>query len=141
MGGYHQRDTIFQFDYFISLARSMGCFLFGLLCSPQQPAGFDVLPFFPCIFAYLLTSSLTADITYILYKWKFPIVDVQTFSWATVTWKTVCDPTRRLSWSILVQFLSTVSQLWPRARCVPVLVNLRTSRENYKRFSRFPESA
>ena len=31
MDSYPQRDTIFEFDYFISLMRSMGCFLFSLL--------------------------------------------------------------------------------------------------------------
>ena len=29
--GYPQRDTIFEFDYFISLVRSVECSLFGLL--------------------------------------------------------------------------------------------------------------
>ena len=32
MDGYPQRYTIFEFDYFISLVRSVGCFLFSLLC-------------------------------------------------------------------------------------------------------------
>ena len=31
MDGYPQQDTIFEFDYFISLVRSVGCFLFSLL--------------------------------------------------------------------------------------------------------------
>ena len=31
MDGYPKRDTIFGFDYFISLMRSVGCFLFSLL--------------------------------------------------------------------------------------------------------------
>ena len=30
--GYPQWDTIIEFDYFISLLRSVGCFLLGLLC-------------------------------------------------------------------------------------------------------------
>ena len=30
MDGYPQRDTIFEFDYFISLVRSVECFLFSL---------------------------------------------------------------------------------------------------------------
>ena len=31
MDGYPRRNTIFEFDDFISLARSVGCFLFSLL--------------------------------------------------------------------------------------------------------------
>ena len=31
MDGYPRRDTIVEFDYFISLARSVGCILFSLL--------------------------------------------------------------------------------------------------------------
>ena len=31
MDGYSQPDTIFEFDYFISLVRSVGCFLFSFL--------------------------------------------------------------------------------------------------------------
>ena len=31
MDSYPQRDTIFEFDYFISSMRSVGCFLFSLL--------------------------------------------------------------------------------------------------------------
>ena len=52
MDGYPQRDTIFEFDYFISSVRSIECFLFGFLFTRVllASASFDVLPFFPYIF-------------------------------------------------------------------------------------------
>ena len=64
MDGYLQRDTIFEFDYFIFLVRSVGCFLFNLLSMRVLLA--SAASWFGCIgvlsfhfSAYLLISSLT----------------------------------------------------------------------------------
>ena len=67
MDGYPQRDTIFEFDYFISLARSVGCFLFSLLSTRVLLA--SAASWFGCVVvlslyfsAYLQISSLAVDI-------------------------------------------------------------------------------
>ena len=85
MVGYPQRDTIFEFDYFISLVRSVGCFLLVFYLSEfyslQQPAGLDLLPFFPCFSVYLPISSFTVGIfksmpisSFLTYQRAFTIV-------------------------------------------------------------------
>ena len=67
MDGYPQRDTIFEFVYFISLMKSVGCFLFSplfiwvLLVSAASWFGCVViLSLYFC--AYLLISFLTLGI-------------------------------------------------------------------------------
>ena len=67
MDGYPQRDTIFEFDYFISLVKSVRCFLFNLLSMGVLLA--SAANWFGCIAvlslyfsAYLQISSLTVGI-------------------------------------------------------------------------------
>ena len=67
MDGYPQRDTIFEFDCFISLVKLMGCFLFGLLSIRVLLA--SAASWFGCVVvlsfyfsAYLPISSLIVGI-------------------------------------------------------------------------------
>ena len=67
MDDYPQKDTIFEFDYFIVLARSVGCSLFSLLSIRVLLA--SAASWFGCIAvlslyfsAYLPISSLTIGI-------------------------------------------------------------------------------
>ena len=67
MNDYSQRDTIFEFDYFIPLVRSVGCFLFSLLSMrillASAASWFRSVAVFSLYFsAYLSISSLTVDI-------------------------------------------------------------------------------
>ena len=71
MGGYPQRNIIFEFDYFISLVRSMGCSLFSLpsmrvlLVSATSWFGCVAVLLWPLVFLSLyvckLPKSLNAD--------------------------------------------------------------------------------
>ena len=67
MDGYPQRNTIFEFDCFISLVRSVGCFPFSIFSMKVLLA--SAANWFGCVavlslyfFAYLLISSLTVGI-------------------------------------------------------------------------------
>ena len=67
MDGHPQRDTIFEFDYFVSLVRSLGCFLFCLLSMRVRLASaaswFGYVVALSLYFsAYLPISSLTIGI-------------------------------------------------------------------------------
>ena len=53
MDGYPQRDTIFEFDYFISLVRSVRCFLFSLL-SMENFARFNSQLVWMCCCSFLV---------------------------------------------------------------------------------------
>ena len=62
--GWHpQRDTIFEFDYFISLVRWVGCFLFSLLSTSFARFSSQLVWMCCCsflvFFTYLPISSLT----------------------------------------------------------------------------------
>ena len=86
MDGYPQRDTIFQFDYFIYSMRSVRCFLFRLLSMRVLPA--SAVSWFGCVTvlssyfsAYLPISSFTVGIfkalrisSYLTYQRAFAIV-------------------------------------------------------------------
>ena len=65
--GYPQQDTIFEFVYFISLVRSVGCFLFSLLFRrvllASAASWFGCVVVLPLYFlAYLPISFLTVGI-------------------------------------------------------------------------------
>ena len=86
MDGYSPRDTIFEFDYFIFLAKSVGCFLFSLLSMRVLLA--SAASWFGCVAvlslyfsAYLPISSLTVGIfkslrisSILIYHGALPIV-------------------------------------------------------------------
>ena len=86
MDGYPQRDTIFKFVYFISLVRSVECFLFSLLSMRVLLA--STASWFGCVAilslyftAYLPISSLIVGIfkslrisSFLTYHGTFTIV-------------------------------------------------------------------